>query len=133
MDVFLSRLSYLTTQHELESIVLSTLAKKLHIPFTEEPELKRCTILELQDANGNTECHGLIKITPDTAAQWFIKHSHDEKIHNKRLLAHQYIVRDSSWKPAFEGDKRRPDLKKKVKTTEPSYVSEGIDKFHVEH
>ncbi|MEO1889479.1 MAG: hypothetical protein ABGX33_06150 [Cycloclasticus sp.] len=133
MDVFLSRLSYLTTPHELETLVQSILSKKFHIPFTDEYELVRCTVLEIQDDNGNIECHGLLKISPDNAAQWFIKNSHEEKMHGKRLLAHKYVIRDSSWNPPYDNDKRRSALKKKIKPAEPHFVTEGIDKFNVEH
>lgn len=121
MDIFLSRLSYLTTQYELEELVHSLLEKKIHIPFTNEAALIHCTVLELQD-DDNCECHGLIKITPDTAATWFIKNSRGAKLHGKRLSAHQYIIRDSSWKPPYEGDKRRPSLKKKIKKTSPTFI-----------
>ncbi|HIL92197.1 MAG TPA: hypothetical protein EYG50_05540 [Cycloclasticus sp.] len=133
MDVFLSRLSYLTTQHGLETLVQSILSKKLHIPLTQEAELVRCSVLEMQDGNGNTECHGLLKITPDTAAQWFIKNSYEAKMHGKRLLAHKYVIRDSSWKPPYDNDKRRSTLKKTIKPTEPQLITEDMDKFKVEY
>ncbi|ORU94147.1 MAG: hypothetical protein A6F70_07675 [Cycloclasticus sp. symbiont of Bathymodiolus heckerae] len=133
MDVFLSRLSYLTTPHELEVLVHSILTKKLHVPFTDKSELCRCTVFEIQDSNGNTECHGLIKITPDTAAQWFIKNANNEKLHGKRLLPHKYVIRDSSWKPPHENDMRRTSLKKSIKDSEPAYISEGMDKFRADH
>ncbi|HIG79168.1 MAG TPA: hypothetical protein EYQ47_04090 [Cycloclasticus sp.] len=45
MDVFLSRLSYLTAQHELEELIRCVLAKKFHIPFPDEPKLVRCTVV----------------------------------------------------------------------------------------
>ena len=122
LDIFLSRLSYLTTQRELEELIHSLLAKKLHIPFTDEAALDRCTVLEMQDDNGHTECHGLIKITPDTAAVWFIKTSRKVKLHGKRLSSHKYVTRDSSWKPPYEGNKRRASLKKKIKTDSPDFI-----------
>jgi hypothetical protein len=129
MDVFLSRLSYLTTQHELENIALSILDKKPNIPFTEETELSRCTVMEIEDGNGNIECHGLVKITPDSAAQWFIKHCHKEKLHNKKLAAHKYVIRDSSWKPPLDNDRRRSALKRKVKRKPAQLITDGTDKF----
>jgi hypothetical protein len=133
MDVFLSRLSYLTAQHELEELIRCVLAKKFHIPFTDEPKLVRCTVLEALDEYGNTECHGLIKITPDTAAQWFMKNCREVKLHNKRLLPHRYVIRNSSWKPPYENDKRRSSLKKKIKRGGATFIQEGLDIFKTGH
>lgn len=136
MDVFLSRLSDLTTQTQLERTALSLLSKKTRIPFTQSPELYSCKIMQIQDQHGGTEYHGLLNIKPDSAAKWFIKHSRSKKIHHKQLLAHQYIRRDSSWHPNYsiEADHRRPSLKVRYITRKPpSLVTDGVDSFRREY
>jgi len=136
MDVFLSRLSELTTLGQLEGTVRSIISKKLHIPFTASPTLSSCKIMEIRDEHGGVECHGLLNIKPDNAANWFITQCRTKKIHNKPLLAHQYILRDSSWQPSYasEADHRRPSLQIRYVTKKsPTFITEGMDRFRREH
>lgn len=126
MDVFLSRLPDKTTLSELENTCLSLLSKKFRLPFTKSPELISCRIMEIRDKHDRSEYHGLIHIKPDDVATWFIKNCRGSKIHGKRLLAHQYKIRDSSWKPDYfnEADHRRPSLKTcYINIKSPSYTT----------
>ncbi len=136
MDIFLSRLSDLTTQSQLERKTLSILAEKFHMPFTDSPVLSSCKIMEIRDEHGGVECHGLLKIRPDSAGNWFMMHCHGEKIHEKFLRAHQYVIRDSSWKPTYprEAEHRRESLQiRYIKTPHPNLLTEGMDSFRKEH
>jgi len=136
MDIFLSRLSDLTTQSQLESTALSILARKFHLPFTDSPVLSSCKIMEIRDEHGGVECHGLLRIQPDSAGSWFLTHCNGKKIHKKSLRAHQYVIRDSSWKPSYppEADHRRELLQVRyIKNLQPTLVTEGIDSFRKEH
>jgi len=136
VDVFLSRLSDQTTPGQLERAALSLLSQKSHIPFTQSPELYSCKIMQIRDQHGCVEYHGLLSIKPDNAAKWFIKHSRSKKVHHKQLLAHQYIRRDSSWRPSYaiEAEHRRPSLKISYTSEEPaSLITDGLDTFRREH
>jgi len=136
MDIFLSRLSGLTTQSQLEKTALSMLAGKFHVPFTDSPVLSSCQIMEIRDEHGGAECHGLLRIMPDSAGSWFLARCRGKKIHNKPLRAHQYIIRDSSWKPSYphEAEHGRKSLKiRYIKRNNPTLVMEGVDSFRKEH
>jgi hypothetical protein len=128
MDIFLPRLSAVTTQTELQRLVIAAIDKKLHFPFTPSPKLQFCTILEIRDTQGATERHGHLRILPDSAAKWFIKHSRNFKLHRRRLLSRQYFTRASDKPvntPGLDEERRRPALKiGHVKRTLPSYINE---------
>lgn len=136
MDIFLSRLSSQTTLSQLETTVLSIISKKFRLPFTDSPKLSSCKMMEIQDEHGGTEYHGRCSIKPDNVANWFIKNCRSKKIHNKPLLAHQYIIRNSSWQPSYasDADHRRPSLKVRYVTrSSPSFITEGMDRFKREY
>ena len=136
MDIFLSRLSDLTTQSHLERAALSILAGKFHLPFTDAPVLSSCQIMEIRDEHGGVECHGLLRIMPDSAGSWFMTHCQGKRIHKTPLRAHQYVQRDSSWKPSYprEAEHRRESLKVRyIKKNHPTLVMEGMDSFRKEH
>lgn len=136
MDIFLSRLSDQTTLSQLEKTILTILSKKLRLPFTDSAQLFSCKMMKIRDEHGGIEYHGLLNIKPSNAAKWFIKNCRSKKIHGKPLFAHQYIIRDSSWRPGYtsEADHRRPSLQIQYVTKKsPTFITEGMDAFKREH
>lgn len=136
MNIFLSRLSPNTTLSELEKTAHSLLSKKIHIPFTEPATLRNCKIMKIKDAHGGVEFHGLLNIKPASAGKWFIKSCRSKKIHNKPLLPHQYITRNSAWQPNYhsEADHRRPSLTiRYITKNSPPLITEGLDSFRREY
>lgn len=137
MDVFVQRLSRTTTQRDLKRAVISMLAKKLHIPFTATTSLDRCKVMSIKDNQGMVENHGLLSITPDSAAKWFIKHSKNRKLHNRRLVSRQYFVRKShllALSGEREQESRRPSLIiDYIKEEQPVYLNEGINQFRKDY
>ncbi|MBL4783668.1 MAG: hypothetical protein JKX92_15655 [Porticoccaceae bacterium] len=136
MDIFLPRLSSITTQTELQRVVNSALTRKFHFPFTETPKLEYCTVLEMRDNQGGVERHGHLRILPNAAAKWFIRHSREFRLHRKRLLSRRYFTRLSdtpSNQFATEDERRRPSLKiKSVKRTPLNFEKKSVRQLAIE-
>jgi hypothetical protein len=137
MHVFLPRLNDLTTRTDLLNVCSSVLASKFHLAFTESPKLLTCEVLEIKDSTGCRDHHGLLCIQPESAANWFIKHIKKKRLHGKRLLGRQYFHREQDRRlrdtEAVE-DRRRPNISiSRVKGDKPTCITEGIDRFHVNH
>lgn len=138
MYIFLPRLTESTTQKELLRVAREVLSRKFHVPFTEPPKLHSCSVLQISDTEGCIEHHGKLCIEPDSAAEWFIQHIKEKKLHNKRLVARQYFHREQNRRVRLtnpEGDRRRQDLKavRLMPKKAPTFIEEGMDSFRAEH
>ncbi|MGV6825802.1 MAG: hypothetical protein ACWA5Q_02385 [bacterium] len=109
------------------------LAQRLNLPFQKKAEIQSCDILVITDRNGVTEHHGLVSISPDKSAEWFIKKVRGQKLHGKLLVAREYHVRtneDANMRP--EDDNRRDDIEVTKLSSERISVV-GLDSFKQEH
>ena len=112
MRILIPRLPQSTTRGELYRFVSGILAKKTHLPFTEQPEISACRIVRIRDSRGVIEYFGLLEVTPDKAGHWLLSHFRRQRIHNKRVFARPFKTRGlEDFTRLPEDDRRRPDLK----------------------
>ncbi|MCP3669931.1 MAG: hypothetical protein GY814_05770 [Gammaproteobacteria bacterium] len=102
----------------------------MHIPFTAQPGILSCEILQIKDVQlGITEHHGLVSIQPSSAGQWFIQHLRSQRLHNKLMLGREYFARTGGVKAQFsEGDRRRKHLQIE-KVGQINVQAKGMEQF----
>lgn len=129
MRILLPRIPTTVTKNQLRHFANSVLDSKFSLPFTAKPSLDNCEILRVTDHNGSVEHHGLISITPETAALWFIKNARGKMLGNKRILAREYLDRKGD-KGSFETENDRRNHLANVETIEEYRVEvEGLEQF----
>ena len=133
MQIFIPRLTKGTTQGDVYRLTQEILNSRIMLPFAKKPVINSCDILCITDRYDITEYHGLVTITPDKIAEWFIRKVRGRKLHGKLLVAREYYARSDD--KALEGsadDNRRSDIEiNKLSTERISVV--GLDQFKAEH
>jgi len=127
--VLLPRIPATVTKNQLRQFAARVLDSKFSLPFTAKPSLGDCEILQITDQHAIAEHHGLISISPESAAHWFIKNVRGKMLANKRILAREYLDRKGN-KDDFsaENDRRNP-LASVEKIDEQRVEVEGLEQF----
>jgi len=134
MKIFIPRVPNTVSANELRKFTSGLLKTRFHIPFTTQPGITSCDILQIKDMQlGITEHHGLISIWPDSAGQWFIQHLKNQRLHHKLLFGREYVSRiDRSESVPPEDERRRKHLEIEKLDTINIHV-EGMDQFVQTH
>ncbi len=133
MNIIVLRIPDTTTHKEFKQLITDLLAKRVHIPFTDYPEVTHCGILSLKDNQGIIEHHGLVAVIPDQAGEWLLNHFKGQHIHNKLVFAKEYIIRSSQDSDIEPQDDRRRVLAKVDKLEEVQFDTRGLEIFLNEH
>ncbi len=130
MKIFIPRVPNTVSKNDLRKFTAELLKRRFRIPFTAQPGIASCEILQIKDVQlGITEHHGLISIQPDSAGQWFIQHMKNQRLHQKLIFGREYFSRADRGQTKFsEGDRRRKHLT--IEKVSPINVQvEGMDQF----
>lgn len=134
MKIFIPRVPNTVTAGDLHKFSSGLLKKRLHIPFTSQPGITSCDILQIKDMQlGITEHHGLISIYPDSAGKWFIQHLKNQRLHHKLLFGREYFSRMGSGKMISPENERRRRHLEIEKVDSPNVHVEGMDQFVQTH
>jgi hypothetical protein len=130
MKAIIPRVPNTVTPSDLMAFSAGVLESKLHIPFTDRPEILSCDVLRIKEVHlGLTEHHGLISIRPDAAGQWFIQNVKNFRLHNKLILARKYHSRGNNRAVSSpNGDRRRKHLEIGKVEVKKIYAR-GLDQF----
>jgi hypothetical protein len=134
MKIFIPRVPNTVSVNDLRRFASGVLKKRFHIPFTSQPGITSCDILQIKDMQlGITEHHGLISIWPDAAGQWFIQHLKNQRLHHKLLFGREYYSRsDRSTMVPAEDERRRRHLE--IEKLDATNINvEGMDQFVQTH
>ena len=107
MRIFLPRLAASVTKNQLRDFAAEVLDGKFNLPFTTKPSLDSWKILTTTDPYGSVERHGLISITPESVAHWFIRRARGKMLGNKRVLLREYFDRKNNSSSFPQEDCRR--------------------------
>lgn len=133
MKLFLPRLTASVTKAQLRRFAAAVLDEKFCLPFTPKPSLDDCEILRVTGQHGVVEQHGLVSITPEPAARWFIKHARGKTLGNKRVLVREYFDRNNQAHDFSAENDRRDNHSNTEKVRENRIYVEGQDQFKREH
>lgn len=132
MRIFLPRIPIGVTQGQLRQFCFEVLDKKFKLPFTAGASLDSCEILGIADEYGTVEHHGLIAITPEPAAHWFIKNVRGKMLGKKRMLGREYVDRKHNSSFPAEDERRNPDVTVE-KVMENKIEVEALEQFRKEY
>ncbi len=132
MRIFLPRIPISVSQGQLRQFCSEVLDKKFKLPFTAGASLDSCEILSIADEHGTEEHHGLIAITPESAAHWFITNVRGKMLGKKRMLGREYVDRKHSPNYPQEDDRRNPDVTVE-KVIEKKIEVEALEQFRKEY
>lgn len=131
MKVFIPRIPVTTTQKQLWNYCQKLLDKKRRLPFTEGPRILECDVISIKDPRGANDNHGMVTITPDKSAEWFINQVKKYTLNGKKVFAREFKERDRRpGNPTIE--RRRPQLKVE-RVREQKVVVEALESFHKEY
>jgi len=131
--IFLPRIPASVTKNHLRYFAAEVLDGKFSLPFTTKPSLDNCEILRITDEHGTVEHHGLISITPESAAHWFIQHVRGKMLDSKRVLAREYFDRKSDDSHFLQEDDRRNPRASTEKVQEQRIQVEALEQFRKEY
>ena len=127
MKLIALRIPVSSSKNELSHLVHEALEKKWRLPFSEEPSLLSCKIIEQLDSQGVMEHHGIFEVHPDSAGKWLINHFKNQHLHKKLVFIREYFERTNGTDISPEDDNRR-NLTEKV-TKEIKLSHEGMEQF----
>ena len=106
MKLIILRIPKATLKKDLRKLVEDALAKKLRLPFTEEPRVSSVKILVHEDDQNLEDRYGLIEVVPDSYGRWLIKHFKNQHLRGKLVYIREFFRRQSSNKNQVENDRR---------------------------
>lgn len=130
MKIIIPRVPNTVTPDDLMAFSAGVLESKLHLPFTDLPNILACDVLRIKDVHlGLTEHHGLISIRPDSAGQWFIRNIKNHRLHNKLILARKYYSRSNNRAVSSPEDDRRRKHLEIGKIEVKKIYAQGLEQF----
>jgi len=90
MKILIPRITDSTKRRDLSEFANRVLNSWLRLPFSDDPQIISCRILETSDSLGMTQRHGLLDVSPDDAAIKVIRKLNGRFLCGKRVGVKRY-------------------------------------------